>query len=95
MSAILANRVGIGKRVGTLYCQIMDSETLHALARRNRQDKARERGSYATLVDAIWRAQDEGWRQVDIVDAVGLTRERVRQICDPDYREKRQAAPPR
>ena len=26
--------------------------------------------------------------QVDIVAAVGLTRERVRQLCDPGYRER-------
>ena len=70
----------------------MDSETLRALARRNRQDKSRERASYGTLVDAIWRAHDEGWRQVDIVRAVELTRERVRQICDPDYRKRRTGA---
>ena len=25
---------------------------------------------------------------MDIVAAVGLTRERVRQICDPEYRER-------
>ena len=69
----------------------MDSETLRALARRNKQDKARERGSYATLLDAIWRAHDEGWPQVEIVRAVGLTRERIRQITDPEYRSKRTA----
>jgi hypothetical protein len=73
----------------------MDSETLRALARRNRQDKARERASYATLVDAIWRAHDEGWQQVDIVRAVELTRERIRQICDPDYRKRRAVPKPR
>jgi hypothetical protein len=64
----------------------MDAETLRALARRNRQDKARQEGSYATLLDAIWRAHDEGWQQADIVRAVELTRERIRQICKPDYR---------
>ena len=80
------------KRVGIAYCQIMDSETLRALARRNRQDKSRQRASYDTLVDAIWRAHDEGLPQVDIVRAVELTRERVRQICDPDYRKRRTAA---
>jgi hypothetical protein len=67
----------------------MDEQTLRALARRNRQDKAREKSSYATLIDAMWRAQDEGWKQKDIVRAVELTRERVRQICHPAYRKSR------
>jgi hypothetical protein len=67
----------------------MDAETLKALARTNGRDKARERTSYDALVEAIWQASDEGMRQVDIVRAVGLTRERVRQICGREYRAKR------
>lgn len=58
------------------------------LARANRQAKERERASYAKLLAAIWQAADEGWKQVDIVNEVGLTRERVRQILDEDYRAK-------
>lgn len=58
-------------------------------ARQNKRDKAREKRSYAALVAAIWEADDEGMPQVDIVRAVGLTRERVRQITDPDYRKRR------
>ena len=64
----------------------MDTEKLSKLAIANRRDKERERASYIRLVAAIWEAQDQGMRQVDIVGAVGLTRERVRQICDPAYR---------
>ena len=69
----------------------MDDATLRALARRNQRDRARERESYATLIDAIWRARDEGWTQARIVKAVSLTRERVRQICDPAYRRRKAA----
>lgn len=58
------------------------------LARANKRDKDRERASYARLVAAIWQAQNEGWRQTDIVREVGLTRERVRQICSQEYRER-------
>lgn len=66
----------------------MDVETLRSLARTNSRDKARETQSHEALVDAIWEAADEDWAQVDIVVAVGMTRERVRQICDPKYRER-------
>lgn len=66
----------------------MDADTLRQLARTNGRDKARERRSHDALVDAIWEAADEGWKQVDIVSATGLTRERVRQLCDPEYRER-------
>lgn len=48
--------------------------------------------SYTRLVAAIWRADDEGWQQVDIVREVGLTRERVRQICSDEYRGKHDPA---
>lgn len=61
---------------------------LRMLARANSRDKERQRASYARLLAAIWQAADEGWQQVDIVREVGLTRERVRQICDDDYRAK-------
>lgn len=66
----------------------MDEQTLKALARANSRDKAREALSHDALVDAIWEAADEGWKQVDIVNATGLTRERVRQLCDSEYRAK-------
>lgn len=73
----------------------MDAETLRALGRRNKRDKERERESYAALLAGIWEAADEGMRQTDIVGAVGLTRERIRQVCDPDYRAAHEkAAPP-
>jgi hypothetical protein len=65
------------------------SAELHELALRNYQDKQSVAASSEALVDAILEAHDEGWRQVDIVRAVELTRERVRQICDPRYRKKR------
>lgn len=61
---------------------------LRMLSRANKQAKERERATYARLVAAIWQAADEGWRQVDIVREVDLTRERVRQICDAEYRNK-------
>jgi hypothetical protein len=64
----------------------MDHDTLQALARTNARDKAREKRSHNALVDAIWEAADEGWQQVDIVKATGLTRERIRQLCDSEYR---------
>lgn len=70
----------------------MDSETLRTLARQHRRHKARETAAYAALVAAIWEAADQGMRQVDIVTAVDLTRERVRQICNPEYREKRETS---
>ena len=65
---------------------------LRALSRINKRDKERERASYALLLAAIWQAADEGWPQVEIVREVGLTRERVRQICDPEYRDKHDPA---
>jgi hypothetical protein len=66
----------------------MDADTLRSLARANGRDKAREKRSHDALVDAIWEAADEGWQQVDIVRTTGLTRERIRQLCDPEYRER-------
>ena len=68
----------------------MDTETIRARARANQRDKAAERRSYRQLLDAIWEAADGGVRQGDIVRASGLTRERIRQVCRPDYRQRRQ-----
>lgn len=65
----------------------MDAETLRRLARANDRDKEREKRSHAALLAAIWEAADEGWKQGDIVDATGRTRERIRQLCLPGYRE--------
>jgi hypothetical protein len=67
---------------------MIEATDLRMLARANKKDKDRERLSYARLLAAIWQASDEGMKQVDIVREVGLTRERVRQICDPKYRER-------
>ncbi len=69
----------------------MDAAELTRLARQNQRDKVREAASYRALVLAVWAASDDGWRQADIVRAIGLTRERVRQILDPQYRAKRAA----
>ena len=66
----------------------MDPEKLRALAKANTRDKDREKRSHAALVDGIWESADEGWPQVDIVRETGLTRERIRQICDPEYRSR-------
>jgi hypothetical protein len=66
----------------------MDTETLRTLARANSSDKAREERSHADLIEAIWEADGEGWQQVDIVHATGLTRERIRQICRPGYKAR-------
>jgi hypothetical protein len=63
-------------------------EKLTALAYLNRRNKVEEAASHDALVDAIWQAADEGVRQVDIVNATHLTRERIRQICDKDYRAR-------
>ena len=75
--------------VGIPYgLSMIHAPDLRMLARANRQAKERERTSYARLLAAIWQAADEGWKQVDIVREVGLTRERVRQILDDEYRAK-------
>ena len=66
----------------------MNKETLRSLARANSRATARHEQTHEALVDAIWEAADEGMAQVDIVAAVGLTRERVRQLCDPKYRKR-------
>lgn len=88
MPTILAYWWPLVKWVGIAYCLIMDSETLRSLARRNQRDRARERASYDALRTAIWQAHDEQVPQVDIVRATGLTRERIRQITGPKYRER-------
>lgn len=66
----------------------MDKDTLRARAAADRKAGARKDTTHESLVDGIWEAADEGWKQVEIVDATGLTRERVRQICAPEYRER-------
>ena len=89
MQTMLAQQVYVVKPVGTLYSlSMIEASDLRMLARRNKRDKDREAASYAALVAAIWQASDNGWRQTDIVREVGLTRERVRQICDDKYRAK-------
>lgn len=64
----------------------MDKETLRTLGRASKRARDRQQEAHEALVDAIWEAADEGMQQVEIVTAVGLTRERVRQLCDPKYR---------
>ena len=66
----------------------MDKDTLRTLAQANHRAAAKHDAAHEALVDAIWEAADEGWQQVEIVRMVGLTRERVRQLCDPDYRRR-------
>lgn len=66
----------------------MDKEILRSLALTNKRAAARQEETHEALVDAIWKAADEGMAQVDIVAAVGLTRERIRQLCDSEYRER-------
>lgn len=70
----------------------MDHETLAALARADATAKARSADAHKALVRAIWEAADQGMRQVEIVKDTGLTRERVRQLCDSEYRAKHRAA---
>lgn len=65
----------------------MDSDTLRALGRADKRAKDRQQEAHEALVDAIWEAADQGMPQVEIVAAAGLTRERVRQLCNPEYRE--------
>lgn len=66
----------------------MDEQTLRSLATADRRAKARSETAHTALVDAIWQAADAGWPQNKIVQATGLTRERIRQLCDPKYRER-------
>ena len=76
----------IVKTIGTEYCRHMDEQTLRSLAAADRRAKARSETAHAALVDAIWEAADAGWQQALIVRTTGLTRERIRQLCDPKYR---------
>jgi hypothetical protein len=66
----------------------VDHETLTALARADGRAKARSAEAHKALVQAIWEAADQGMPQVEIVKDTGLTRERIRQLCDPAYRAK-------
>jgi len=66
----------------------MDKDTLRKLARADQRTAAAHDATHETLVDAIWEAADEKMRQVDIIAAVGLTRERVRVICSGKYRRE-------
>lgn len=68
----------------------MDEQTLRALAASDRRAKARSETAHTALVDAIWEAADSGWQQAAIVRATGLTRERIRQLCSPEYRQRAQ-----
>jgi hypothetical protein len=66
----------------------MDERTLRSLTASDRRAKARSEEAHASLVDAIWEVADAGWPQTKIVQATGLTRERIRQLCSPEYRER-------
>jgi hypothetical protein len=66
----------------------MDEQTLRSLAAADRRAKARSEAAHTALVDAIWEAADAGWQQALIVRTTGLTRERIRQLCDPKYRAR-------
>jgi hypothetical protein len=70
----------------------VDHETLRRLAKADERAKLRRNVTHAALVAAVWQAADEGMPQSDIVRGIGLTRERVRQLCDPVYRDKHEAA---
>jgi hypothetical protein len=66
----------------------VDENTLRTLAASDHHAKARSEEAHAALVDAIWEAADTGWPQTKIVAATGLTRERIRQLCATEYRER-------
>ena len=66
----------------------MDQEHLRKLAHASQLTAARHEAARDALIDAIWAAADQGMPQVEIVRAVGLTRERIRQLCDPEYRRR-------
>jgi len=66
----------------------MDQDELRSLARASQLTAARHEKARDALIDAIWEAADQGMPQVEIVRAVGLTRERIRQLCDPEYRRR-------
>jgi hypothetical protein len=73
----------------------VDHETLTTLARADARAKARSGEAHRALVRAIWEAADQGMQQVEIVRDTGLTRERIRQLCDPAYRAKHGPEEPR
>lgn len=87
IALVCAKTIGLVKGIGTQYSRCMDKETLRTLGRALTRAKGRQQQAHEALVDAIWEAADQGMQQVDIVAAVGLTRERVRQLCDAQYRE--------
>lgn len=66
----------------------MDRETVRVLARADQRAQARRDARRDALIDAIWEAtdQDTPIPQVELAKASGFTRERLRQICDRDYR---------
>jgi hypothetical protein len=65
----------------------MDQETLRALGRANQRAQTRHDATRDALIDGIWEAADQGdIPQTVIVEATNFTRERIRQICDPEYR---------
>ena len=69
----------------------MDIKTLQALANANQQAQAQAKAltdpPRDALIDAIWEAADQpDITQVAIVKATGFTRERIRQLCRPEYR---------
>ena len=88
MPLVCAKTVGIVKTVGTDYSLGMDKDSMRRLATVDQVAQAHREATHEALVNAIWEAADTGWPQVDIVAASGLTRERIRQICDSEYRER-------
>jgi hypothetical protein len=66
----------------------MDEETLRLRAKASKRAAAQGQAVHDALVDAIWEAVAEGMQQVKIVKATNLTRERIRQLCDADYRKR-------
>jgi predicted XRE-type DNA-binding protein len=69
----------------------MDHGTLRRLARANQRASKRHNLTHAAFVVAIWEATDQGMLQRDIVKAVEISRERVRQLCDGEYRNRHEA----
>jgi hypothetical protein len=68
----------------------VQAERLAALpvpARKSQRSAAASRRDHRELVTKIWAAHDAGCANVDIADATRLTRERIRQLCEPGYRE--------
>jgi predicted GIY-YIG superfamily endonuclease len=61
---------------------------LRALALAYNQAVAEREESQRVLAAAIWEAADGHMPQVEIVQCTGLTRERIRQLCLPEYRAR-------